>query len=342
MASYYKDVCSQPAALRGCAEGLRRGGAEARLKALCGRGYTRVIFAGMGSSNYCAIPADLFLCAHGVDSARWSASELLHYRMGALDGGTLLVLNSQSGESAEIVRLLERLPGEVPVAAVTNDPDSTLARRANWVFPMDVEEEEAVTTRTFVAAVAIDLLIARSLTGASFGNFFLSLLKACKDMETTLAEGETIRKTLWDALGAPPQLAVLGRGCSLCSVQAGALFLREIVKYPAFGELCGEFRHGPMEMVDGGFSGIILGPEDATAPLQRALAADIRAKGGRIVYIGNVELKGIPSVILPKTEEWLSPLTTILPIQIYADALAGARGVEAGKFRWGSKITKIE
>lgn len=342
MASYYEDVCSQPGALRGCAEGLRRGGAEARLRALCARRYTRVIFAGMGSSNYCAVPADLFLCTHGVPSVRWSASELLHYRMGALDGNTLLVLNSQSGESAEIVRLLERLPGGVPVAAVTNDPDSTLARRANWLFPMDVETEEAVTTRTFVAAQAIDLLIAQSLAGASFDNFFLSLLKVCKDMETVLSRGDEIRKVLWDALGAPAQLCLLGRGCSLCTVHAGTLFLREIVKYPAFGELCGEFRHGPMEMVDGGFAGIVLGPEDATAPLQRSLAADIREKGGRIAYIGNVELKGIPSVILPKTEEWLSPLTTILPIQLYADALAGARGVEAGKFRWGSKITKTE
>jgi D-arabinose 5-phosphate isomerase GutQ len=59
-----------------------------------------------------------------------------------------VVLISQSGKSGEIVGLCEAIPKEVPVAAITNDPRSTLARRGSRVFLLHVEEEDAVSTRT--------------------------------------------------------------------------------------------------------------------------------------------------------------------------------------------------
>ena len=142
-------------------------------------------------------------------------------------------------------------------------------------------------------------------------------------------------------------VSIMGRGYSLGSVQAGALFFREIVKFPAMAFDEAEFKHGPLEMVEQGFHAIIFAPSGPGAVMNCKMAENIVEKGGTAVVITE---KGCPVepgerlflIELEKTEEYLAPLVQILPLQLMADQMAKQKGIPAGTFRWGSKVMDSE
>ena len=90
--------------------------------------YRRMVFTGMGSSYFISESAACLLNSYGIDACAINSGELLHYRKAMLGSDALLVCISQSGESYEVVKLLESIGTDIKVVAVTNEPESTLAR----------------------------------------------------------------------------------------------------------------------------------------------------------------------------------------------------------------------
>lgn len=347
MNTYYNDVLNQPESLRKCIDGIGKKETINKYNNISQLKYDKVIFSGMGSSNYCSVSASIILANERITNFRISTSELLHYKSSLINETSLLVLTSQSGESAEIVSLIEQIPKKCPVIAITNDQNSTLAKRGNVTLLLNVEAEEAVTTRTYLASIVINNMVAYALSEKKISNFLQPLNKGVEILEDVLRKNEEITNIMLDKISNPPYLFLLGRGESLSTVEAGTLFMREIVKYPAMGLDCGEFKHGPLEMVDEKFNAIIFSPNDQTRSLNEKLACSIENKGGNVVFVttgesSNLLNKGIAEINLPYIEKWLSPLISVVPVQLYANRLAVIRGVEAGKFRWGSKIMKEE
>ena len=144
-----------------------------------------------------------------------------------------------------------------------------------------------------------------------------------------------------------PVMSIMGRGYSLGSVQAGALFFREIVKFPAMAFDEAEFKHGPLEMVEPGFHAVIFAPAGPGFVMNIKMAENIVSKGGMSVLITDEDCRveaheRLFLIRLEKTEEYLVPLIQILPIQLMADYLAKQKGIPAGTFRWGSKVMDSE
>ena len=107
----------------------------------------------MGSSHHGLVPLHLRLVEAGLAPVTVESSELLHYQQALLAEGTLLVLVSQSGRSAEILRLLETVRGRgVATLAVTNTADSPLAREATATVLTHAGEEATVSCKTYLAA----------------------------------------------------------------------------------------------------------------------------------------------------------------------------------------------
>lgn len=341
MQTYLEDIHSQPESLRACVAALGED-LLAKLAKMCSRSWKQVIFTGMGSSNYCAIPAVQHLVSRGRCAQRMCAADVLNYAHPAIDGETLLVMNSQSGESVEIVRLLEKLNGAATVIAVTNFEGSTLGRAAALTLPISAAPEKSVTTRTYLNSIVLNLLVAHALCGEPLCALLEDVLLTAQAMEVCLKNSASILETMLRVHGNPAQLCLLGRGCSFATACAGTLFLREVSRYPAFYELCGEFRHGPMEIVDESFHGLLVAVQEETFPLQSRLAKDIVSHGGHLTVIANAPIEGVEAIVVPQVKDELSPLMTILPIQLYADHMAKYKGIEAGTFRWGSKITTTE
>lgn len=347
MSTYLEDVCAQPSQLREALQFYEKTGMMEKMNRIAALPFRRVIFSGMGSSHFCAVAAGIYLKQHGVDNQVISTGELLYYEKELLTPDTLLVLISQSGESAETVRLIGRLPEEITVAAVTNEQDSALARRGQFVFLLHVQKEEAVTTRTYLASVCMTLLLADAVVHRGAAGMFAKLVDSLALMETALARKEEIMETVAPFLEECPVLSLMGRGYSLGSVQAGALFFREIVKQPAMAFDEAEFKHGPLEMVEKGFRAVVFAPSGRTADINCRMAENIVKKGGMAVLVTDDAaqvraMDGLFVIRLGRAEEYLAPLLQIVPVQLMADGLAKRRGIAAGRFRWGSKIMDSE
>src|SRR5437763_5798268 len=126
-----EEVLDQPRALADVRKYYTSPGAipAKQLRGLVAHWPPTVVFTGMGSSLYAAYPAQAYLTAQGIRALVWETAELLHHHLRILKPDTLLVVVSQSGETVEITRLLNRLPEEMAIAAVVNVEASTLARR---------------------------------------------------------------------------------------------------------------------------------------------------------------------------------------------------------------------
>ena len=118
----------------------------------------------------------------------------------------------------------------------------------------------------------------------------------------------------------------------------------ETAKAPAIGMPVATFRHGPVEIVDPGFRGLIFAPRGCTCDLNVALAQDLTRFGGHVRVIGpqKVDALGLEWCSTPSVPEMLAPLFEIVPLQVAALRLAQLKGIEVGSFRHTTQVTRDE
>lgn len=343
---FLNDVLGQPDAMRK-AIALYAGYMPQMMHLQACRGrFQQVLFAGMGSSHSCSQGAVILLNQAGVAARMESASQLLHYESGSIGSDVLLVLTSQSGESGEIVSLIQRLPADQMVVGITNDCNSTLGRRANICLPMQVEPELAVSTRTYLASLILSDMTACALLGQESVTALAGFSRAVDALEIFLRDHEEKQRRITDFLGHPSSFSYIGRGYSRATAESGALFTRETAKYPALAFDGGEFRHGPYEMVDESFCAMLFAPEGVGMSFQKKMAEDIAIHGGRVVYITDKETHFDSDRVLvmyhvPVGERY-APLVQIAAPQLFANGMALYRGFSPGVFRQSSKVTALQ
>ena len=301
--------------------------------------FTRVVLTGMGGSFHGLWPLYLRLLDQGLSAVMVETSELLHYQRPLVGPGSLLVVVSQSGRSAEVVRLLEEARGRATVVAVTNTPDGPLAREAEATLLTHAGTESTVSCKTWVTAqMALQWLAGvlggedreavRAALGAAAG-------AAAGYLEGWRAHVEALGREL---LGVR-DVFVLGRGPSLAAVGTGGLILKESTHRQAEGMSSAAFRHGPIEMIgDAVFVLVYAGPA-RTRGLNERIVADVRAAGGRAALVS--EDAEAPAWRLPFSEP-LRPLLELLPVEMMTLALAARDGREAGRFTIAGKVTSTE
>jgi len=149
----------------------------------------------------------------------------------------------------------------------------------------------------------------------------------------------------WDAfLASPAPVYLLARGPSLASAHEGALLFHEVAKSPAVAMPIASFRHGPVEVVDQNFRGIVFAPQDGTRELNLSLARDLIDFGGRIRVIGpsGSALRDTQWCDVPDVAETLEPIFEIVPLQAAAFQLAILRGMTPGSFRYAPQVSVDE
>ena len=151
---YLQDILDQPHALENTLAGL---GTSKSLQQLVDRlkdgKFHRVVLTGMGSSFHALHPLNLDLISHGFTALMVETSELVHYKNHFFTPKTLIIAVSQSGQSAEIVRLIEMNAKRSAVIAVTNTEESALAQYANAVLLTQSGREFSVSCKTYVTAL---------------------------------------------------------------------------------------------------------------------------------------------------------------------------------------------
>jgi glucosamine--fructose-6-phosphate aminotransferase (isomerizing) len=318
-------------------------GAEAlkQAAALLGSG-KKIVITAMGASLFASIPLQYFLSSLGLHAVAVEAGELLHYLNNTWKDAVVLMV-SRSGESIEIARLLERMKGAVPIIGVTNEPLSRLARSADVSLSIASFNDEMVAIQTYTGT-----LLTLHLLGHSVAGSFDTVAEEVRNMLpsfASLVEASMNALADWDAfLASPAPVYLLARGPSLASAHEGALLFHEVAKSPAVAMPIASFRHGPVEVVDQNFRGIVFAPQDGTRELNLSLARDLIDFGGRIRVIGpsGSALRDTQWCDVPDVAETLEPIFEIVPLQAAAFQLAILRGMTPGSFRYAPQVSVDE
>jgi glucosamine--fructose-6-phosphate aminotransferase (isomerizing) len=312
-------------------------------------GVSPVIFTGMGSSLSAVYPAAERLAAAGRPAVAREAGELLYYGMDSVRAGSLVVLVSQSGRSAETLALGRALRGAgIRIVAVVNDTGSPIAELADVVLPVHAGAEAAVATKTFVATFVTAHALADALSESGERIVDVALAIDLPTRVAGLAADPELASEAAEALVGVDALVVLGRGPSFAAADYGALITKEIAALPAEPMLAGSFRHGPIEIAGPSVGVIILAPQGATYALSTRLARET-ARLGSPTWLLAASAEGSdgsrsPLVVtqLPDVPEALAPILFHVPLQHLASRLALGRGREPGVLLRASKITAVE
>lgn len=350
MNKFLEEIFEQPAVLENTLNYYLHGEGQAELKKISslwesGK-FSDVTFTGMGSSFFAPHTASCLLGKHGITNRIINAGELLHYHLPQLKANTLLTCISQSGESYEIVRILEKIQKEQTCIGVTNEEKSTLANKSAISLLSRAGREEMTSTKTYVSTLLVlsvfASILCKTWKTVSMPGFNSSIEAVDKMINT---REKWLQQTV-DFLGHPPFVQIIGRGPAYSSVLQGALMFMEAARNPAAGIYGGEFRHGPMEMTKKGFRAIVLAPLGSTYDQGLKLADDITKYGGRVVLITNslasFKNPDIYAVQIPCQDEYLFPIPAIIPLQFIVNQWAVDQGNEPGNFTMGAKVTTIE
>jgi glucosamine--fructose-6-phosphate aminotransferase (isomerizing) len=333
---FERDIASQPEALRAFAQ-LPTPLAD-RLEPR-GRGvYERIVLTGMGSSHFAALPSWRRLVAAG-HPAWWVDTGQLLDSPELLTPGTLLVATSQSGASGEVVALLDRLgaSGEaVQIVGITNDESSPLAQRADTTVLLRSGAEATVSTKSYLNTLAAQ----DRLTAALLGSAADDLWAAAKVIEgfsppDVLADIAQSFATTLDA-----RLVYVGYQDQAATALYAGLITKEAAKIPADGYVGGQFRHGPLELAGPGLTAVLFGGQEASSNESLVLlASELVASGSTVLGVGPLKVEGVVDVPVPEGDVTTQLAHGSLVAQHLAVALARARGITPGAFRYGTKIT---
>lgn len=337
MNPFYLDILEQPRALRALADYYARGEGAARLAA-APRPHTPIL-TGMGASFHAAWIATQHLHALGIPAWCTEATDLLYYGGALLHAHSQLVFVSQSGASAEVAPILERLPDGATLMAVTNDPHSPLARRAQVVLPLLAGAETAVATRTYLNSLAVLWLLARQWGGVRDGHEAAVLSRVITESERLLAHVDTLVERWLEVLDGTATLLFLGHGPHAATARQAAMMVSEWVKAPALSASVGAFRHGFIEIAGPGLGAVVFAAPGRSAGSARALARELASYGARVLVVEHGSTRGWDEVPAEATDldEFLSPILDIIPAQLFVEALARRRNIAPG-FRYISKV----
>jgi glucosamine--fructose-6-phosphate aminotransferase (isomerizing) len=342
------EISGQPDALRrAAARCVGEPERFARLAALAA-GRT-LIFTGMGSSYDACYPAVAELARAGIPAILVDAAELLHFRTGLLVPRAAVIAVSQSGESAEVVRVVQHaraLDAPPSIVAVTNGERNTVAGLADLVFDSAAGTETGPSTMTFAASLVVMSAIARTIAGNGLDG--IDALEA----ETELASVAIER--ILDDVGLPGELAswiegrstavILGRGPARAAAEMGALTIKEAVAMPIESLQTAQFRHGPLEMVGPSLAAIVIATEPETVALDLTLSQELHTAGAAVFLVTqNTDVPpGIPHLAIGPIDRLLCPAVSILPAQLLAWQLSVLQGRAPGAYRRASKVTTRE
>src|SRR5579872_6559198 len=248
--SYFHDLLDQPAALDATLGGLEASQALRELASgLRGGEFHRVVLTGMGSSYHALHPLNLQLIRYGLTSLMEETSELVYHKSRYFDPRTLVIAVSQSGRSAEVLRLLERNQRRASVLAVTNTPGSPLALESSATVLTHAGDERSVSCKTYVTALMALQWLGDLLCAGDLDQGRRELARAAHAAKDYLGRWESHIDTLIEKLRGVRDLFLVGRGASLAAAGTGGLIVKESAHFHADGMSCAAFRHGPFEML---------------------------------------------------------------------------------------------
>jgi glucosamine--fructose-6-phosphate aminotransferase (isomerizing) len=277
------------------------------------------------------------------------------YRDAIMGPETLVIAISQSGETADTLGAVKaaRQKG-CPILAITNVVGSALSREATGTLYMHAGPEIGVaSTKAFsamiVATYLVGLWLGRqrdAITAEDVRKRIRDLVEIPRLVEQTL-ELDTRVAELARHLSSATDFLYLGRGLQYPIALEGALKLKEISYIHAEGYAGGEMKHGPIALITDGLPVVAVAPRDGSYERMLGNVEEVRAREGLIIAVVQsgdraVASKATHVLEIPPCADLLTPLLTVLPLQLLAYHIAVRRGCDVDQPRNLAKSVTVE
>ena len=320
------------------------------------KAFDQILILACGTSYYSACVAKYWLeDIAGIPTQVEIASEY-RYRTSVPNSKTLIVVVSQSGETADTLAALRHAKslGHCYTLAICNVASSAMVRETDWHFLTKAGTEIGVaSTKAFTTQLLALYLLAVSLAKRA------GRISAEKEKEL-LRELRHLPKALHAVLALEPQIIAwseafskcenalfLGRGLHYPIALEGALKLKEISYIHAEAYPAGELKHGPLALVTDKMPVVTVAPKDELLEKLKSNMQEVKARGGKLYVFAdqgtNIEsADGINVIRLPEHYGNLSPILHVVPLQLLAYHTACARGTDVDKPRNLAKSVTVE
>jgi glucosamine--fructose-6-phosphate aminotransferase (isomerizing) len=321
-----------------------------------------VVIAARGSSDHAAIYAQyVFGVRHRLPVALAAPSITSIYGVEPRFERALVIAISQSGASPDVVGVLAAARRQgAPTLAITNDPASPLAAAAEFVIDLMAGPEKAVAaTKTYTASLLAIARLSAALVETGIGGteggtpaIAAGLRGSATDLAavpTHLAAAvaapvEDDVKRAVGPLAAADRCVILGRGFEYATAREWALKLKELARVFADPYSAADFEHGPLALIGPGVPVLAVVPSGLAAEGLEELLQRLGANGADITILSDdpaTRAIGARSIGLPPgIPEWLRPIVSIVPAQLFAYHLTRARGLDPESPRNLSKVTR--
>jgi glucosamine--fructose-6-phosphate aminotransferase (isomerizing) len=339
-----KEIYEQPASIARCLSGRVReeegraklGGFQLEPRDLAS--IRQVCLLGCGTSHHAALIGSMAIEALARVPARSEIASEFYGRNAVVDLDALYLAISQSGETYDTLGAVrEVLLKGGRVFGVVNVVGSSIARTCGaGVYVHSGPEIAVASTKAFTSQVTalfiFSLMLARTRTLSPYEGQKLSreLLAMPSLVEEYLSAPGPLTEAV-ELLKAASYTLFMGRGVSWPVAMEGALKLKEIAYVPCEAYAAGEMKHGPIAMMETGTPVVVIMPDDAHREKTLSNIHEVRARGAKVILVHNAgDIEAVASadvaIPIPRTHGLLSPLVSVLPLQLLAYQTALALG----------------
>jgi glucosamine--fructose-6-phosphate aminotransferase (isomerizing) len=314
----------------------------------------RIVIAASGTSWHAALVGEYLIEELAQIPVEVEFAHEFCYRNAPLERDTILLVISQSGETADTLAALREAKRRGHRAlAIVNVVGSTIAREADGGIYMHAGPEIGVaSTKAFVSTLTVLTLLAvhlgrlRNLSARRALEILHALEAVPEQIESILKQNNALKK-LAKKYAKADDFFFLSRGYTFPIALEGALKLKEISYIHAEGYSAAEMKHGPIALIDPKTPTVFLVPQDSMYDKTMANLAMIRARKGPIIALATEGDKQIGKVAddviyLPKALELIYPILAAVPMQLVAYHIAVARGCDVDKPRNLAKSVTVE
>ncbi len=317
-------------------------------------GAKRAVFVACGTSWHAALVGEyLFEEMAGLPVEVEYASEF-RYRSPVLDDKTIVFAISQSGETTDTLAAIQEAKRRVDtVFGICNVVGSSIARTTDAGVYLHAGPEIGVaSTKAFTSQIVVLAMLAlnlgrhRQISAAEGHRFIKELREIPRKVGTILSQSEKIEE-IARQYKDHRNFLYLGRGVNFPVALEGALKLKEISYIHAEGYPAAEMKHGPIALIDDEMPVVFIAIQDGTYEKVLSNIAEVRARRGHVIAIATEGDKDIAKCVdhvfyVPETHPMLSPLLTVIPLQLLAYHVAVMRGCNVDMPRNLAKSVTVE
>lgn len=318
------------------------------------RAIEKIQIVACGTASYAGMVGEYMLEEYAGISTEVDCASEFRYRKPIIDSKTAVIAISQSGETADtLAAVKESKEKGALVLGIVNTVGSTIARETHAGVYNHIGPEIAVaSTKAFVSQVVVLSLFTvlfgrqRNMSVVMGERIIKEITELPQKIKDILKLSEAVEKIV-KKYSDSNNFAYLGRKYNSPVALEGALKLKELSYVHAEGFQAGEMKHGPIAMIDENFPSIFICPKDSVYEKNISNIEEIKTRKGSVIAIateGDEDIKGLADdvIYIPKTLEMLTPILSVIPLQLFAYYFAVARGCDVDKPRNLAKSVTVE